>query len=98
MKFLRETGLIPLRVQQDSSLRPLSVEKKADSVKTRLIEGNQASVPIPEYEGEYIVIPTVENQTLETENKVLKENVLVTAIPYFEVSNIANGITVYIGE
>lgn len=98
MKFLRETGLMPLRVQQDTSLKQLSIEKKIDSVKTRLIEGNKSSTPIPEYGGEYVVIPKVEDQTLETENKVLKENVLVTAIPYFEVSNIADGITVYIGE
>lgn len=50
------------------------------------------------YEGEYIIKPTVDDQMLETKNKLMEDDVTVLAIPYFETSNIANGLTVYIGE
>lgn len=52
---------------------------------------------IPEYEGEYFVIPKVEEQTLFTKNKKMKNNVEISAIPYAEVANLANGKTVTIG-
>ena len=52
---------------------------------------------VPEYEGEYFVIPKVEEQTLFTKNKKMKSNVEISAIPYAEVANLANGKTVTIG-
>ena len=50
------------------------------------------------YEGEYIVKPKVDDQQLLTNHKYMTDDVTVLAIPYFETSNIANGLTVYIGE
>ena len=50
------------------------------------------------YEGEYKVTPKVTAQTLETENKLMAEDLTVKAIPYFEVSNLAGGSTVTIGN
>lgn len=58
----------------------------------------QGGIGAEPYEGEYIVKPTVDDQMLETKNKLMVDNVTVLAIPYFETSNIANGLTVYIGE
>lgn len=52
---------------------------------------------IPTYDGEYFVIPQVEEQTLFTKNKKMVENVEISAIPYAEVTNSANGKTVTIG-
>lgn len=49
----------------------------------------------PEYEGPYVVIPNVYEQTLNTKNKSMKRNVTVTEIPYAEVSN-EYGVTVSI--
>ena len=49
------------------------------------------------YTGEYTVVPTFENQTLETENKFLTNNVSVEAIAMTRVSNPSGGITVNIG-
>lgn len=49
------------------------------------------------FDGEYIVIPTAEDQFLETEEKLMRDDVTVTAIPYEEVSNPAGGVTVTIG-
>jgi len=50
------------------------------------------------YEGEYTVTPKTFEQTLQTENKLMEEDVTVLSIPYFETSNPQNGYTVYIGE
>ena len=49
------------------------------------------------YDGEYIVTPKpFIEQTLETRDKMMINDVTVLEIPYFETSNIS-GITVYIG-
>ncbi len=48
------------------------------------------------YSGSYEVTPSASQQTLDTDNKVLANDVVVKPIPYFETSNIS-GITVYIG-
>lgn len=50
------------------------------------------------YEGSYKVTPKVSSQVLETAHKVMSEDVTVAEIPYFEVSNIGKGHTVYIGK
>ena len=52
---------------------------------------------LPYYKGETIVKPKPrKEQTLETANKSMRENVLVLEIPYTEVHNL-NGTTVIIG-
>ena len=51
------------------------------------------------YSGEYEVVPSAFNtQVLPTANKVLKKDVTVQKVPYFETSNVQNGVTVYIAE
>ena len=51
------------------------------------------------YDGNYTIIPSVEeNQNLPTANKVMKEDLKVMKIPYFETSNNHGGQTVYIGN
>ncbi len=55
-----------------------------------------SSSDIPYYTGQYTVIPTMENQTLETRNKVLTDDVTVKKIPMYETTNLAGGTTVYI--
>ena len=50
------------------------------------------------YGGPYTVIPKAyEDQTLQTENKLMLENVLVTEVPKYEVSN-EYGKTIYIAD
>ena len=51
---------------------------------------------LPSYEGEYIVTPKIEAQTLETKNKSMASDVQVLEIPYSEVSNPEGGLTVNI--
>lgn len=49
------------------------------------------------YEGEYNVIPRVYQQTLETKDKLMLDNVTVEIIPLSKVINLSNGYTVTIG-
>lgn len=51
------------------------------------------------YVGDYKVVPKAfETQTLATANKVLKENIVIAEIPYFETSNESDGNTAYIAK
>lgn len=50
------------------------------------------------YEGAYVVIPKVTQQMLETERKLMLEDVLVKEIPFYDVSNAAGGSTIFIGN
>lgn len=51
------------------------------------------------YDGEYTVHSEAhEVQTLPTANKQLVKNIIVEKIPYFETSNLSDGITAYIGS
>ena len=49
------------------------------------------------YDGEYKVTPAVHEQTMATNQKVMKDDVTIKKIPYYDVSNQAGGSTVYIG-
>ena len=51
----------------------------------------------PKYHGEYVVIPKTYAQYLDTDNKVMEDDVTVTEIPYAEVGNIY-GVTVTIAN
>ena len=49
------------------------------------------------YTGDYNVIPRVYEQTLETKDKVMTDDVTVEVIPMLKVINLSNGYTVTIG-
>lgn len=52
---------------------------------------------VPEYEGEYTVLPLAFQETrLSTKDKKLTEDIIVKEIPYYETSNTSGGNTVYI--
>ena len=51
------------------------------------------------YEGAYTVHSAAhEAQDLPTANKPLVKNITVEKIPYYESSNLSDGITIYIGD
>ena len=50
-----------------------------------------------DYSGDYGITPKSYNQILQTKNKVLRENLQVKEIPYYETSN-EYGKTIYIGS
>ena len=50
------------------------------------------------YLGDYLIVPRAfEGQTIATANKLLKKDILIKEIPYFETHN-PKGITVYIAK
>lgn len=61
------------------------------------IVGDLEANGVEVYKGEYEVIPSVLEQTLETKDKYLTKNVTVTTIPFSKVSNTSGGNTVTIG-
>ena len=52
---------------------------------------------IPPYEGSYEAIPGVDAQSLPTRNRWLSSDLVVQAIPYYEVDNTERGTTAIIG-
>lgn len=60
------------------------------------IVGYRQCVEHPKYQGEYEVTPRSFAQVLDTDNKLMEDDVNVKAIPYYETSN-TYGETVYIG-
>ena len=62
------------------------------------LESGDSIIDYDEYQGQYNItpLPNVE-QILRTSHKVLKHDVVIDPIPYYEVSNDAGGITVSIG-
>ena len=51
------------------------------------------------YEGAYTVLSAAhEAEELPTANKHLIKNITVEKIPYYETSNLSDGITIYIGD
>lgn len=56
------------------------------------------NVGVDYYKGNYTVTPKVEKQELATRQKFLTENVKIKEIPFFEVSNLEGGQTVFIGK
>ena len=51
---------------------------------------------LPYYTGDYVVTPTMEQQSLNTKDKILTNNVTVKKIPMYETTNLSGGTTVYI--
>lgn len=51
-----------------------------------------------DYMGDYEVTPKVTEQSLETKDKHMTDNVMIKSIPFFNVSNTSGGSTAYIGS
>lgn len=50
------------------------------------------------YEGNYLVTPKVTEQTMPTKDKVMRDDVTIKSIPFFNVGNTSGGTTAYIGN
>lgn len=87
--------MIQARVTESHGVLKCTIRSNRPSLKGRIRIGKGAAAET--YDGEYIVTPMpYESQTLETNNKLMLDDVTVNAIPYYETSNIS-GITIYIG-
>lgn len=59
---------------------------------------NDCADGMPTYSGPYEVTPHSYEQTLETAQQLMTDNVTVHEIPYWETSNLSDGLTAYIGN
>ncbi len=51
------------------------------------------------YTGDYEVVPNAyRDSILPTAGKVLKDDIVIAKVPYYETSNSSDGITVFIAE
>lgn len=71
----------------------LSIQSNNQTVTLGFDETIIGGDALPWYEGAYVVTPKVGEQTLETRNKSMRNDVTVEAIPYSEVSNPSGGLT-----
>ena len=66
---------------------------------TGVVQASSVVVQEPDYyEGSYTITPELGAQTLLVKEKTMSNDLQIEAIPYAEVSNSANGITVTIGK
>lgn len=80
-----------------------SMEKMIAEAEWRLNVAAETNIEKSEehesYDGEYKITPKAfDSQTLDTENKILERNIVITEVPYYETGNEANGITSYIAK
>lgn len=71
------------------------VAKVTDLSNQAKISQNYIFYGVP-YDGEYEVTPTASEQHLDTANKLLKRDVTVHEVPYYQTSNESGGYTVSI--
>lgn len=74
-----------------------TIKYKSNNTWNKLTNIKIQSSDLPSYTGDYIVTPTFEEQTLETNNKKMNDNITVNKIPVKEESNLSGGITLTIG-
>lgn len=74
-----------------------SVTEEDDGKVLKVVGGKWVASELPVYEGSYSVTPSATGDiTLQTSQKMLDADVVVSKIPYAEVSNSSNGTTVTI--
>jgi len=89
---------IPVNLTTDQSVQQYDLVVSESTA--QFVVGMESPIVVgtaPIYEGPYTVVPEVNAQMLQTKDKKMTDNVTVTAIPYYEVSN-TSGLTVYIAE
>ena len=79
----------------DVDFRTGNEKIKVDFEHLQVVSDN---VGVDYYKGDYMVTPKVEKQELATRQKFMAENVKIKEIPFFEVSNLEGGQTVFIGK
>ena len=64
----------------------------------KVVDGEWVAGEMDTYDEDYWVTPGERAQILKTDQKLMKRNMIVEAIPYLEVTNSSGGTTVTIGN
>ena len=74
---------------------PMELTVSSQIIDIELVGGGSGRLPY--YTGATVVDPRKVEQTLETANKSMREDVTINAIYYSETGNVGGGYTAYIG-
>lgn len=87
---------IPMRVYTDSVVIPMRVGTDSQTIGMKIGASYEVS-EADTYDGSYEVTPRLYVQSLETDGKVMEDDVTVHEIPVTSTSNPQGGLTVLIG-
>lgn len=88
--------MIRFKVERKKSVTMTVVPR--DSMRMNVEKAAAVGLAGNTYNESYTIVPEVEEQRMRTKDKFMKDDVVITAIPFFEVSNNSGGNTVYIGS
>ena len=93
------TALEPILLDVDLSVEEYDLDvSEAEALDVELETAIQVSTITGDiYEGSYDVTPSFEQQSLETRNKTMKDDVTIQPIAVSRTQNLAGGTTIYIG-
>lgn len=81
----------------DSVREKTNTSNKMNLIEMKALVDSISLSNIENYDGEYDVIPSVDQQILGTKNKYMIKDVTIREIPFYSVSNSSNGETIIIG-
>ena len=90
---MSQCRIIEFDIQVNNEL-DISINGQDNTLDMTIEHGSGGKLPV--YDGEYEVIPKIEEQSLATKNKSMTDDVHIQPIPYSEVSNTEGGVTVNI--
>lgn len=94
---MSDVQVLHLDVNLNLNPNTLNVEFNEDTSTLDVAFDVSAGGRLPNYTGAYVVDPRKVEQTLETKNKSMTENVTINEIFYQETSNLSGGLTAVIG-
>lgn len=83
---------MPIQVVSISTDSVIGIEKISEDNVIALEYVSEGSF-VSNYDGDYDFTPTTYDQIAPTKSKILKDDILIKATPYAEVSNLSGGYT-----
>ena len=87
---------IPMRVSVNEVTLPMSVVASTQVIPMK-VSAAYNMIAAPSYEGDYEVTPRLYAQSLDTDGKLMNDDVTVYEIPISQTTNPTGGLTVLIG-
>lgn len=82
----------------NGNVKVIGVKVKKDFDENVILTGLDIISGLNVYHGEHVIKPKLEDQTIKTADKYVSDDIQVTAIPIYEVSNDAGGETFIIAK
>lgn len=97
---MNRRGTVEPLVSLEGSLTAISTLSGEVSGDSQSLSGELSTHPkVPTYQGDYTITPKAYNdQVLETQDKLMTENLVVLKVPKWQTGNPSGGYTVFIAE